>query len=180
MTGRADLIVREAQGELPELLFFWGHRPPRDGGVGPGCLSQWYPAPFESDGVSFPTAEHYMMVGKARLFGDAEAERRILAAPDPDEAKSLGRRVPGFDERAWAQARFALVVTGNLAKFTQHPPLRDFLLATGEKVLVEASPYDRVWGIGLAADAPEAASPCRWRGENLLGFALMEVRAKLR
>jgi ribA/ribD-fused uncharacterized protein len=142
-------------------------------------LSQWYPAPFEVDGVRFPTAEHFMMVGKARLFGDDEAERHILDAPKPDRAKGLGRRVRGFDEERWASERYGIVVAGNLAKFGQQPPLREFLLATGDRVLVEASPYDQVWGIGLAAGAPDAASPSRWRGANLLGFALMEVRAQL-
>lgn len=162
------------------MLLFWGHRPPKGGGVGKGCLSQWYPAPFTADGVRYATAEHYMMAGKARLFGDAEAEERVLADDDPSKAKGAGRKVRGFDEAIWAGHRYGLVVAANETKFGQHPPLRDFLLATGDRVLVEASPYDTVWGIGLSASQPEAARPSEWRGLNLLGFALMDVRTALR
>lgn len=163
----------------PKYLLFWGHQPPAGGGVGKGCLSQWWPAVFTVDGVSYPSAEHYMMAAKARLSGDAEAAEKILAAPHPGAAKALGRQVRGFDEQRWAQHRFDVVVTGNMAKFGQHPELGAFLAGTGTRVLVEASPQDRVWGIGLAADDERAASPGRWRGLNLLGFALMEVRHQL-
>jgi ribA/ribD-fused uncharacterized protein len=175
-----DLVRLDERGELPELLLFWGHRPPKGGGVGKGCLSQWYPAAFTVDGVRYATAEHYMMAGKARLFGDAEAEKPVLADDDPGKAKSAGRKVRGFDEATWAEHRYGLVVAANEAKFGQHPPLRDFLLATGERVLVEASPYDTVWGIGLSASQPEASCPSEWRGLNSLGFALMDVRTALR
>lgn len=176
----SELIRLEESGALPELLLFWGHRPPKGGGVGRSCLSQWYPAPFTVDGVRYATAEHYMMAGKARLFGDAEAEERVLAADDPGKAKGAGRKVRGFDETTWAARRFDLVVAANLAKFGQHAPLGAFLLGTGSRVLVEASPYDTVWGIGLSADQPEAARPSQWKGLNLLGFALMDVRDRLR
>lgn len=147
--------------------------------MGQGCLSQWWPAAFTVDGVRYPTAEHYMMAAKARLSGDAEAAGKILAAPHPGAAKALGRQVRGFDEQRWAQHRFGVVVAGNLAKFGQHPQLRDFLAGTGSRVLVEASPRDLVWGIGLAAGGERAGSPERWPGLNLLGFALMEVRRRL-
>ena len=86
----------------------------------------------------------------------------------------------GFDEQLWVERRYDLVVTGNLAKFSQHQDLRDFLLSTGTRVLVEASPRDGIWGIGLAADDDRASSPENWPGLNLLGFALMEVRHQLR
>jgi ribA/ribD-fused uncharacterized protein len=175
----AELVRLDEAGTMPELLLFWGHRPPKGGGVGQGCLSQWYPAPFTAGGVRYATAEHYMMAGKARLFGDAEAERLVLASDDPGRAKSAGRRVRGFDEDAWAAHRYDLVVAANAAKFARHPPLRDYLLATGERVLVEASPSDTIWGIGLSAKQPEARHPARWRGLNLLGFALMDVRRNL-
>jgi ribA/ribD-fused uncharacterized protein len=121
-----------------------------------------------------------MMAGKARLFGDADAERRALAAGHPSQAKKAGRLVRGFDEDIWARERFRLVVEGSVHKFAAHPELREFLLSTGGRVLVEASPVDRVWGIGLAADDEAAADPQRWRGPNLLGFALMEARERLR
>ncbi|GAA3008313.1 NADAR family protein [Streptosporangium longisporum] len=176
----AGLIAAVERGERVRYLMFWGHRPPRSGGVGAGCLSQWWPADFTVDGVVYRTAEHFMMAGKARLFGDEETAAEIVAAGHPKRAKDLGRRVRGFDERAWEEARFDLVVRGNLAKFDQHPELREFLLGTGERVLVEASPVDRVWGIGLAADDERAGRPELWLGPNLLGFALMEVRRALR
>ncbi|GGK66554.1 hypothetical protein GCM10010126_27390 [Planomonospora parontospora] len=176
----AALAAAVERGEQVRYLMFWGHRPPRSGGVGAGCLSQWWPADFTVDGVVYRTAEHFMMAGKARLFGDGETAAEIVAAGHPKQAKDLGRRVRGFDERAWEAARFDLVVRGNLAKFDQHPELAEFLLGTGERVLVEASPLDRVWGIGLAADDERAGLPGSWRGLNLLGFALMEVRQALR
>src|SRR4051794_20835053 len=141
-----ELIRLEESGALPELLLFWGHRPPRGDGAGRGCLSQWYPAPFTAGGVRYATAEHYMMAGKARLFGDAEAERLVFASDDPGAAKGAGRKVRGFDEDTWAARRYDLVVAANSAKFGQHPALAAFLLGTGERVLVEASPYDTVWG----------------------------------
>jgi ribA/ribD-fused uncharacterized protein len=174
------LLEASAQGERVRYLFFWSHRPPRDGGVGPGCLSQWWPSDFQVDGVTYPSAEHYMMAGKARLFGDEAAAEAIRTAADPAEAKALGRRVKGFDQERWAAEREAIVTRGNLAKFTADPALRDFLVGTGDRVLVEASPVDRVWGIGRAADDELAARPEAWRGLNLLGFVLMDIREQLR
>ncbi|MEV4441443.1 NADAR family protein [Streptomyces sp. NPDC049577] len=175
----AELTELVGRGERVKYVFFWGHRPRRDGGVGSGCFSQWWPSPFTVDGVGYATAEHWMMAGKARLFGDAEAEARVLAAGHPKEAKDAGRSVRGFDEEEWARHRFELVVEGSVHKFGQHPELGAYLLGTGDRVLVEASPLDRVWGIGLAADDERAGDPARWRGLNLLGFALMEARQRL-
>lgn len=176
---REALAGLVAAGRPVRWLMFWGHRPQADGSVGRGCLSQWWPSPFTVDGVGYASAEHWMMAGKARLFGDAEAEERIRAAASPAEAKKLGRTVRGFDDRVWAARRTELVVEGNVAKFGQDPALRRFLLATSSRVLVEASPRDRVWGIGLSAADDRAADPARWPGLNLLGFALMEARARL-
>lgn len=175
--GELASLVRD--GARPKCLLFWGHRPPLAGGVGKGCLSQWWPAAFTVGGTTYPTAEHFMMACKALLFGDTETADRILQAPHPGAAKALGRQVHRFDEQRWAKRRFEIVVTGNLAKFGQHPELRQFLLATADRVLAEASPRDRVWGIGLAASDERAASPDNWQGLNLLGFALMEVRHRL-
>jgi len=170
-------LVRD--GAQPKYLLFWGHRPLVAGGVGKGCLSQWWPASFTVDGLVYPSAEHFMMAAKASLFGDAETAARIREAPHPGAAKALGRQVDGFSEQRWEERRFDVVVTGNLAKFGQHPELREFLLGTSDRVLVEASPHDRIWGIGLVADDERATSPERWLGLNLLGFALMEVRGRL-
>ena len=176
-----DALVRAVRaGARIKYLHFWGHAPRADGRVGASCLSQWWPSPFAVDGVTYATAEHWMMAGKARLFEDPEAERRVLDAGHPAEAKKAGRLVRGFDEAIWERERFRIVVEGSVHKFAAHADLREFLVNTGDRVLVEASPVDRVWGIGLAADDEAAADPERWRGPNLLGFALMEARGRLR
>ncbi|MFE4539837.1 NADAR family protein [Streptomyces scopuliridis] len=163
-----------------KYLLFWGHTPRRDGALGAGCLSQWWPSPFTVAGVDYATAEHWMMAGKARLFGDEEAERAALEAANPALAKKAGRLVRDFDETVWERERFGIVVEGSVHKFGQDPALRGFLLATGDRILVEASPMDRIWGIGLASDDERASDPARWRGLNLLGLALMEARERLR
>ncbi|GAA2111121.1 hypothetical protein GCM10009802_08620 [Streptomyces synnematoformans] len=118
------------------------------------------------------------MAAKARLFGDAAAAERIVAARHPGEAKAEGRKVRGFDEAVWEAHRYDLVVRGNAAKFGQHEDLGAYLRGTGDRVLVEASPVDRVWGIGMAATDDHVEDPEPWRGLNLLGFALMDVRAR--
>lgn len=177
---RTELVRRMAAGESFEWLFFWGHTPKPTGRVDASCLSQWYVAPFELEGVRYPTAEHFMMAEKARLFGDVEALARVLVAVSPADAKKIGRSVRGYVDTTWAAHRFEAVVRGNVAKFDANAPLRDFLLATGDRVLVEAAPRDVVWGIGLGRDNPLAREPSRWRGQNLLGFALIEARRILR
>lgn len=171
-----DVLKLEAAGDPMKFLFFWGHQPTRSG---ESCLSQWWEREFTADGVAYRSAEHYMMAAKARLFGDERTEARILAAGHPREAKDLGRQVRAFDEEVWVAHRFELVVRGNVAKFGQDRALRTYLLGTGRRILVEASPLDRVWGIGLRADDERAGRPSQWRGLNLLGFALMEARARL-
>ena len=177
--NRETLVRRVAAGESFKYLFFWGHTPKWAGQVDASCLSQWYPAPFVVDGTRFATAEHFMMAEKAKLFGDTEALARVLEAKSPAEAKAIGREVRGYVDEAWASARYEAVIRGNVEKFDARPELREFLLHTGDRVLVEAAPRDTVWGIGLGRDNPNAKSPSLWRGENLLGFALMEARAAL-
>jgi ribA/ribD-fused uncharacterized protein len=174
-----DLIAALATGERPKWLFFWGHTPAKDGSITKSCFSQWWNASFVVGEVTYPTAEHFMMAEKARLFGDEDVRAKILAAPHPRDAKMLGRHVANFDDESWNRARFEIVVEGNLAKFSQNEILKAYLLNTQDRVLVEASPVDSIWGIGLGSDSPDAESPDRWRGLNLLGFALMEVRAQL-
>jgi len=170
-------------GGQARYVFFWGHQPDDANSAtefGRECLSQWFSVSFEVDGLTYASAEHFMMSEKARVFGDEETRRRILEAPDPDSAKRLGREVRNFDASTWLRERFAIVVRGSHAKFAQHPALLTFLLGTKDDVLVEASPLDAIWGIGLAADDQSARDPERWRGLNLLGFALMEARRRLR
>ncbi len=172
------LAARSAEGETFSYLFFWGHRA-REGVVTKSCLSNWWPAAFELDGERWPTTEHYMMYAKARLFGDEERMAAIREATDPKQVKSLGRAIRPYGDMSWAAHRYGAVVQANHAKFEQHPDLRAFLSGTGDAVLVEASPMDKVWGIGLAEDHADAQDPSRWQGANLLGFALMDVRDAL-
>ncbi|MFO0723109.1 MAG: NADAR family protein [Myxococcota bacterium] len=176
---RERLITHLSSGGDVEYLFFWGHTQKRPDAVDASCLSQWFPRAFRVDGVQYLSAEHFMMAEKARLFRDEAALQRILVAPSPAEAKALGRGVENYEDAAWEAARFEAVTRGNIAKFGQHPDLHQFLKRTGEKVLVEASPRDVVWGIGLGAANPKARDPAAWRGRNLLGFALMEARSAL-
>lgn len=172
------LIEFVSQGNQVKYLFFWGHKKSAVG-LSATCLSQWYEASFEVDGICYPTAEHFMMAEKARLFKDSAIEEAVIAADNPGKAKALGREVMGFDNEIWTAHRFDIVVNANLEKFGQNPSLKAFLLKTGSKILVEASPTDRIWGIGLTADSSDAKDPALWQGLNLLGFALMEVRARL-
>ncbi|RST87606.1 NADAR family protein [Aquibium carbonis] len=163
-----------------KFMFFWGHQPAKDGRITSSCFSQWWPASFEVGGNRYPTAEHWMMAEKARLFGDEQAVQKILKAGSPKQAKQFGREVRGFDEATWDREKRRIVTEGSFAKFAQNKALGTFLQSTGSKVLVEASPVDRVWGIGLSAEDDRAVNPLLWRGENLLGFALMSARDHLR
>ena len=174
-----ELIAAIEAGATPTYIFYWGHRPKVDGIADKSCLSNWYPSKFTVDGVTYKTGEHYMMAQKATLFGDVDAFGKIVAAGSPGEAKALGRAVKNFDEEKWNANRFEIVVNAALEKFGQNEALGAFLQSTGSLVLVEASPQDRIWGIGLAADNPKAQNPKEWDGLNLLGFALMEARTRL-
>jgi ribA/ribD-fused uncharacterized protein len=120
-----------------------------------------------------------MMAEKARLFSDQEILEEILKTGNPKEVKSLGRKIKNFDHIVWDKHKYEIVKRGNLLKFSQNPEFKNFLLSTNEKVLIEASPYDRIWGIGMLESDPKAENPLQWNGENLLGFALMEVRDEL-
>jgi ribA/ribD-fused uncharacterized protein len=173
---KGALIAAVDQGATFTYLPFYGHAPEADGSAGQGCLSQWWPAAFDVDGNTFATAEHYMMWRKATLFDDPETAAKILTAGTPREAKALGRQARGFDQATWEAVRYDIVVAAGTHKFGQHEDLRAFLRDTGEEILVEASPRDRVWGIGLGRNNPAVHDPHQWRGLNLLGFALCDVR----
>jgi len=176
--NKASLCKYVNGGHKVQYLCFWGHQK-HPSAVTKSCLSQWYEAEFEISGITYQTAEHYMMAQKAQLFGDVEMQAKIIAAESPGKAKGLGRKIEGFNEEQWVAHRFNIVVAGNIAKFSQNPALKAFLLSTGNKILVEASPVDRIWGVGLAADDPMVENPNLWNGLNLLGFALMDVRSRL-
>lgn len=157
-----------------DLLLFYGHKVTDE--ITETCLSQWYPCQFEVDGEMYTSAEQYMMAEKAKLFGDNEIKAEILDTSDPRRCKALGRKVKNFDKAVWDKNKEDIVRKGNSAKFMQNSIRRNFLLSTGDKVLVEASPTDRIWGIGLGKNNPDALDPTKWRGKNLLGFTLMNTR----
>ncbi len=176
---RGELVGWLERGNKAEYLFFWGHTPKSQEDIDKSCFSQWFPSSFRVADHLYPTAEHFMMAEKARLFGDGEIEKKILNSIDPHQAKKLVRLVKNYEDKIWLKHRFEIVLRGNFAKFYQNPSLQKFLLGTNSRVLVEASPEDRIWGIGLGPDNPAIKNPSHWRGENLLGFALMEVRRQL-
>ena len=173
-----QLIEFLAQGNSAKFVFFWGHQAPKTG-TSKSCFSQWFESSFEENRVTFKKAEHYMMYYKAMTFENEDIAKKILNSEHPAEAKKLGREVIGFDEERWNKERFAIVVQANLLKFSQNPALTEFLCSTGKRILVEASPVDTVWGVGMAADDEAILSPQNWKGLNLLGYALMEVRSQL-
>ncbi|KAL8708350.1 MAG: hypothetical protein Q9220_006730 [cf. Caloplaca sp. 1 TL-2023] len=159
----------------PSPIFFW-----RATEQPHGFLCQWYPSPFNSPSypsITFTCAEQYMMYRKALLAADSHTAQRILATSDPATQKYLARGLKTLDEKAWKKISFDVVVEGNLCKFRSSEELKRKLLATGERELVEASPSDRTWGIGFAAEYAEEQR-AEW-GQNLLGKALMTVRAQL-
>ena len=171
-------LIREQfqAGKKLKFLFFWGHQKSKNNEIDKSCLSQWWSSDFEIDGITYFSAEHYMMAEKARLFNDAHNLERIINSKSPAQAKQFGREVIGFKEEVWHENRYEIVKRGNFAKFSQNAELKEFLISTGNRILVEASPVDNIWGIGLAQDAEHCKNPLKWKGLNLLGFALMEVR----
>ncbi len=169
------IVRRFESGEQMQFILFWGHTA-APGKIRKACFSQWYPAQITVNGVDYCCNEQYMMAQKALLFGDLITHNKIMSTEKPNEIKALGREVSGFDQKVWDENKYKIVLSGNLAKFSQNGELKEFLLGTGNAVIAEASPYDRIWGIRLAADDPTAQDPRCWKGENLLGFALMEVR----
>lgn len=168
-------LLRELDTKSFTYVYFWGHT---GKGIGKHVMSQWYPCSFVVDGVTYSSAEQFMMAEKARLMGDEEARGKMLATNDPADVKALGRAVKNYDGALWDRERFDVVVRGNVAKFSE-PALREYLVSTGDAVLVEASPKDAIWGIGLAEGDPLARDPRTWKGMNLLGFALMKARERL-
>jgi len=165
---------------VSDPVLFWG-----------GIYSQWYRSPFEVDGVFYRTAEHFMMAEKARTFKDEAALAAILKTRDPSDAKALGRQIANWSEPVWQQVRFPAVCRGSYEKFRQNEELLQELLSTGDREIVEASPYDKIWGVGLDETAamrwycdqvnggeclPEFVT---WPGLNLLGKAIMAARTML-
>jgi len=149
--------------------FFWN-----------GPFSQWYKSEFTEDGKKFCTAEQYMMYRKAMLMGDPNTAARIMQTNNPKVQKMLGREIQGFNSQLWDENKEQIVYEGNMLKFTQNPELKEILMDTGESIIVEASPVDSIWGIGMDADHALRTEPSKWPGLNLLGKAIMKVRDTLK
>ena len=152
-----------------EFVFFWN-----------GPFSQWYKSDFTVAGIQYNCAEQFMMAQKARLFGDSITEGEIMATTNPREQKALGRKVQNFDPAVWELQRFPVVLAASLAKFKQNDRMKQIILATGTKTLVEASPEDNIWGIGMGEDDPLIEDKNNWKGLNLLGYALTCAREVIR
>jgi ribA/ribD-fused uncharacterized protein len=162
-----------------EILFFWGHKKSDDGSITKSVFSQWWMSDFTVDIEKYNCMEQYMMAEKARTFKDDEILNMIMKSTSPRDIKAFGRKVKNYNDEIWTKKRYMTVLDGNYAKFSQNEDLKKFLMATENKVIVEASPYDKIWGIGMSVNNEEINNPLKWRGKNLLGFALMEVRDEL-
>ncbi len=149
------------------FVFFFGKESP---------FSQFYPVNFEVDGKIYNCTEQFIMYQKAIMFKDMKNGKRIMSESNPLSMKQLGRLIQGFDKEIWESEAPSVVKRGNFAKFRQNPILEDKLFHTYPKVLVESSPNDCLWGIGLGENNEKAWNITTWRGKNLLGFTLMEVR----
>lgn len=143
-------------------------------------FSNWYLSKFTDDqGIEYTCSEQYMMYQKAILFGDTEIAEEILDAPDPKDQKALGRKIRGFDSKVWEANAKRIVYEGCKLKFEQNPRILETLLKTEGTLLVEASPYDKIWGIGLGEDDPRIHDPKNWQGTNWLGEVLTDLRDDL-
>lgn len=159
------------QFDFFECKPFWGPEDNAD-----GYLSNFYVCPYSFDGLRFHSSEQEFMYRKALEFGDIEIGIAILRSTTPAEAKKLGRKIKGFTDEQWDKVKEIIMIKTLHHKFYDNPQLKQKLMLTGDAVLVEASPYDKVWGIKLGPDNPDVHDPSKWRGENLLGFCLMYLR----
>ena len=172
-----SILTSAPQKEIAKkssFVFFW-HEYTEN-----GHFSQWYPAPFVVEGIRYFHNEQYMMAKKALLCGDTRVYNKIMAEADPATCKALGKTAANFNQYKWDSCKEEIIYNANYAKFSQNPGLKAALLATGDAILAEASPYDKIWGIGLKATDPDSQNPKKWQGQNLLGKALMRVREELR
>ena len=163
--------------EKKKFVFFWKSGP----------FTQWYNSKFtgssefdpKHEKLEFCNAEQWMMFNKAHLMGDVVTAARIMETTNPKQIKQLGREVRSFSEKVWNKHKIDIVYQGNKLKFTQCEYLKEILINTAPKTLVEASPADKIWGIGLNENDPNAPYPDRWKGQNLLGNILTRLRDDL-
>ncbi|XP_077981733.1 protein irg-1-like [Glandiceps talaboti] len=166
--AKSSSSVQNTKSE--KYTFFWKIQSP---------FSQWFPANFTVDGITYSCAEQYMMHQKAVMFGDREMAKKIMKTNKPKAMKAFGRKVQNFEVQTWNERCKDVVKKANMAKFSQNSELKAKLFATVGTTLVEASPRDRIWGIGLGAANPKAQRKATWRGKNLLGYILTDVRDEL-
>lgn len=169
LTDKEQKISTRLHSEYSEYEFFYKANSP---------FSQWHMHDFVADGITFNCAEQYMMYHKAMLFDDEEIAEKILDAQKPGTQKSMGRVVKGYKQSMWGEHRYDVIYRGNIAKFST-PSLKPILLETKGKLLVEASLVDLIYGVGMVADNPLIHNPNNWKGVNLFGMALTEVRESL-
>ena len=160
-----------------DFVFFWQQK---DGVMDKGVFSQWYMSPFTIDGIEYNCCEQYMMAQKAVLFNDEKVLEEIMKEKRQKRIKALGRKVKNFDEEVWNQNAQKIVFIANMAKFTQSKELNEMIMNTRNRIIVEASPLDGIWGIKMAEDNEDAADVSKWGGTNYLGFALMNVRETIK
>lgn len=174
----ANFLIKErSKGKRRDIIYFWGGK--KKTALGKEVFSQWYMSEFRENQYTYCCMEQYMMAKKAKLFGDTEIEQEIMQATSPGRIKSLGRKVRNFDEKIWNRFKSLIVMTGNYYKFLQVKNLRNILLGTKDAILVETSPHDQIWGIGMSEQEAVRSDISKWRGSNLLGFALMNVRDEI-
>lgn len=155
--------------ETDKYVFFYG-----------GPFSNWYACKYESDGESYNCSEQQFIAAKAKLFNDLSALKVIMGTDDPSVQKRAGRLVENYNNDEWEKVRYQAMLEAVQAKFFQNKKLGKILLNTKNKTIVEASPIDTIWGVGIDASNPDILDETKWKGQNLLGKALMEVRDLLR
>lgn len=176
MYSLKDVQARYENGEHLEFIFFSEHQKTANGIITKNCLSSWYQSSFEMNNMIYQCAEQYIMAEKAKLFDDEESLDKILKAIHPNQMKIIGKEIKNFDEQIWNKNKINIVKIANLAKFSQNTKLKRYLLLTGEKILVKTNSHDTVWGIGLSKKNSLIRDPDNWKGKNLLGFILMDIR----
>ena len=154
-----------------EFHFFWSNSSP---------FSQWHKSEFELNGITYYSAEQFMMTKKAELFNDEEIKNKILSTNNVRKQKELGRQIKNFNESIWNENKIKIVYIGNKLKFTQNQNLKSELMNTNDKLIVEASPNDKIWGIGLHEEDPNSLNQNEWKGQNLLGNILTILRKDIR
>jgi ribA/ribD-fused uncharacterized protein len=168
-------VPKEEPGEEP-VFFFMGNPALNDNKV----FSNMHEAPVQIDGVTFPTVEHYFQWSKAKMFGDADIQGKIMKTASPKSAKAYGKKVKNFDGEAWNEKRDSVMRVAVKAKLMQHPDILKKLRETGTRPIAEADPRGKYWGIGTSAETSKAKDVSRWPGQNKMGKILMELRDELK